>query len=401
MDVRRRPVGPMACLVVALGVLSALLCLSGDARGQTPVTALGLGYPVPPVDARAAALGGTGMGFIGGSFSTRNPADLTLFAAPAVGATLSPESANVKSPAGDQSTSRSRFTAVQSALPLGRWAFGLYINSETDLDWDVVFADTLETGFGDYPYTESRQHDGAISSVGVGAARRFGLLSLGVEGGALTGSLRQVFRRNFDPAIGDPGNEIIGALGESRWAFSGWRVRGGLTASLGRRAMLSASATAYSQLTAEKDTFGVRIETQDFDMPVEVAVGGTVRIGQRAMLALAGGWRGWSATDFEVLDFEASDVVWAGGGLEYTGLRLGSLPIPVRAGYRFTELPFHATGFSQLTESAFTLGFGAYIAGGRAVIDLGLEFGSRGQLPETGTEESFSRVSMSLGIIGL
>jgi len=53
-------------LVLAPGILAA----------QTPVTSLGLGYPVPPLDARAAALGGTGMGLFGGSFSSRNPAEL-------------------------------------------------------------------------------------------------------------------------------------------------------------------------------------------------------------------------------------------------------------------------------------------------------------------------------------
>ena len=388
--------------LAAVGLAAVILmALPGALLGQTPVTSLGLGYPVTPIDARAAALGGTGMGFIGGSFSSRNPADLILFPAPAVGGTLAPESANVESAAGDQSTSRSRFVVVQAALPLERWAFGVYVNSETDLDWDVVFTDTLETGFGDYPYGERRQHDGGISSVGLQAAYRLGPVALGFEGGALTGNLRQVFRRDFEPAIGDPSNEILGALGESRWAFSGWRFRGGVNASLGRRAMLSAAVTAYSQLSAEKDTFGIRIDTRKFDMPIEIAIGGTARLGERLMLALGGGWKGWSATDFTVLDVEADDVLWAGGGLEYVGLSLARIPLPVRAGYRYTGLPFYESGFDQLTESAFTFGIGAYIAGGRARVDAGFEVGSRGDLPTTGAAESFTRLSLSMGIVGL
>jgi len=392
----RREGSHATCLAIA-----TLLVLPVNAGAQTPVTSLGLGYPLVPIDARAAALGGTGMGFLGGSFSSRNPADLSLFVAPSVGATLSPESADVKSSTGDQATARSRFVVVQSALPLQRWTFGLNINAETDLDWDVLIADTLESGFGDYPYLERRQHDGGISSVGVGLAYRFGRLAVGLEGSALTGSLRQVFRRDFEPAIDDPGNEILGALGESRWAFSGWRFRGGVTGHVGSRTTVSAAVTKYTQLSAEKDTFGIRIETRKFDMPVEVAVGGSSWLSDRFMLALAAGWRGWSATDFTVLDFQASDVFWAGGGLEYVGLKLASIPLPLRAGYRYTGLPFHAQEFAQLTETAFTFGIGAFIAGGRALLDFSVEFGSRGDLPNTGSEESFSRLSLSMGVSGL
>ena len=95
----RREGSHATCLAIA-----TLLVLPVNAGAQTPVTSLGLGYPLVPIDARAAALGGTGMGFLGGSFSSRNPADLSLFVAPSVGATLSPESADVKSSTGDQAT---------------------------------------------------------------------------------------------------------------------------------------------------------------------------------------------------------------------------------------------------------------------------------------------------------
>ena len=383
------------------GILTvALLASVAGARAQTPVTSLGLGYPVVPIDGRAAALGGTGVGFLGGSFSSRNPADLSLFLAPSVGATLSGESADVASDFGDQPTSRSRFVVVQSAVPVQRWTFGLNINAETDLDWQVLFQDTLESGFGDYPYREQRRHDGAISSVGLGAAYMFGPVAVGLEGSALSGSLRQVFRRDFQPAIGDPTNEIPPALGESRWAFSGWRLRGGVTGRIGSRAVVSAAVTKYSQLSAEKDTFGIRIETQKFDMPWEFTVGGSTRIGQHFMLALAGGWKGWSRTDFTVLDVEASDVLWAGGGLEYAAISIGNIPLPLRAGYRYTDLPFYGTGFQQLDEQAFTFGLGAYIAGGRAMLDLAFEIGSRGDFPGTGSAEKFSRISLSMGISG-
>jgi hypothetical protein len=287
---------------------------------------------------------------------------------------------------------------MQGVLPFRQWRFGLNVNSELDQDWDVLLSDTLETGFGDYPYLESRQHDGGISSVGVSVGYRLGPVGFGVEGSAMTGNLRQVFRRTFDPAIGDPTNQIGGAFGDSRWAFSGWRFRGGVTGEIGRRAVLSAAVTTYTQLEAEKDTFGIALGTQKFEMPLEVAAGGSVVLMQTLMLAMGGGWKGWSKTDFSVLDTESADVMWLGGGLEYVGVKLLSIPVPLRVGYRYTDLPFYGGAFEQLSEQAVTFGFGIRLAGGKAAFDLGVEIGSRGQLPETGTEESFQRFSLSMGI---
>ena len=200
--------GFLAVIAVAFG--------PGVVHAQTPVTDLGLGYPVPPLDARAASLGGTGIGLYGGSFSSRNPADLTMFSNPAIGGTLAPEGVKLKTIEGEQSTGRSRFVVMQGVLPVQKWRFGLNVNAELDQDWDVILTDTLRTGFGDYPYIESRQNDGGVSSVGLSVAYRLGPLGLGAEGSALTGNLRQVFRRTFDPAIDDPTNQIDGALGDSR-----------------------------------------------------------------------------------------------------------------------------------------------------------------------------------------
>jgi len=381
-------------LVASLAILAAPTALAA----QTPVTGIGLGYPVPPIDGRAAALGGTGLGLYGGSFSSRNPADLTMFSNPAIGATLAPESVKLKTIEGQQSSGRSRFVVLQGVLPFQKWRFGLNVNSELDQDWDVILTDTLSTGFGDYPYTEFRQHDGGVSSVGLSVAYKMGPLGLGVEGSALTGNLRQVFRRSFDPAVGDPSNQIGFAAGDARWSWSGWRFRAGLTGEIGRRGILSAAITTYTQLEAEKDTFGIAIGKQKFDMPLEVSVGGSVVLTERLLLAAAGGWKSWSNTDFRILDTESADVMWAGGGLEYVGLNLLGLPIPLRAGYRYTDLPFYGGQFEQLSEQAFTFGFGARIAGGRAALDFGVEIGSRGNVETTGTEESFQRISLSLGI---
>lgn len=380
----------LAALLIA--VTPALL------QGQTPATDLGLGYPVPPLDARAAALGGTGFGLFGGSFSSRNPADLSLFSSPAIGGTLAPEAVTLKTSDGDKSTGRSRYVVMQGVLPYREWTAGFNVNAELDQGWDFVIADTLRTAFGDYPYEERRQNDGGVSSIGVDVVRRLGPLAVGVEGSVLTGSLRQVMRRVFDPAVGDPSNEIGGATGDARWAFKGWRFRGGVTGQVGRRVVLSAAVTAYTKLEADKDTFGIQLPTIKFDMPLELAGGGSAVLTENLMVTVAGGWQGWSGTNVLALGAESADVTWVGGGAEYVGLRLLGLPTPLRAGYRYTELPFYARGFEQLTEQAFTFGLGVRLAGGRAALDFAGEIGSRGNVETTGTAEDFQRYSLSVGI---
>lgn len=388
-----------ACLAV-LVLVGAPSLLTGQepVTPVTPVTDLGLGYPVPSLDARAAALGGTGMGLFGGSFSSRNPADLALFNSPGIGGTLAPEAVTLKTADGNQSTGRSRYAVVQGVLPYQEWTFGFSINSELDQDWDIVLRDTLRTDFGDYPYSERRQNDGGISSIGLDLVRRFGPVAVGVEGSVVTGSLRQVLRRVFDPAVGDPSNEIGGATGDARWAFNGWRFRAGVTSELGRRLVLSAAVTAYTSLEAEKDTFGVAFPTIEFDMPVEFAGGGSAAITESLLLTVAGGWQGWSDTDVSLLGAESADVTWIGGGAEYIGFRLLGMPSPLRAGYRYTDLPFYEPGFEQLSEQAFTFGLGLRLAEGRAVLDFSGEIGSRGDLATTGTAEDFQRYSFSVGI---
>lgn len=117
------------------------------------------------------------------------------------------------------------------------------------------------------------------------------------------------------------------------------------------------------------------------------------------MVSLGGGWQSWSRTEFTVLPTESSDVLWAGAGLEYVGVSLLGAPVPLRAGYRYADLPFHEDGQEQLSETAFTLGAGARLAGGGVHLDLAVEIGSRGDLASSGVEESFRRLSLSLGLV--
>src|SRR3970282_2694041 len=127
-------------------VMAAALCatIAGPAAAsvataQTPVSALGLGVPVPAIDARAAALGGTVIGFATGSVSARNPADIALYGQPVLGVTYAPEGVTVKGNEGEANTGRSRVSVLRGAIPFGEWAAGVAFAAELDQDWQTSF----------------------------------------------------------------------------------------------------------------------------------------------------------------------------------------------------------------------------------------------------------------------
>jgi hypothetical protein len=343
-------------------------------------------------------MGGTGLGLIGGSLSSRNPADMRGFARPTLGITYAPEAVDVKSPSTSQTTGRSRLAIVQAVVPLRSWTVGLSFASGLDQDWSVSLQDTLESSFGDFPYDERREHDGGVSMVTLGVARQIGNFSLGIDGSLLTGSLRQTFFRRFSVAVDDPGRAIGVADGEARFSWSGFRARGGIATAIGSRIRVSGQVGIGTDLKATRDSVG-DAATYEFAMPLEWSVGGSARLAENLLAAAAVGFSDWSATAADLDGGAAADVLWYGAGLEYVGIEVFGATMPLRAGFRRTDLPFHIPAEEQLTETAGTFGIGLEVGGGRAAFDATLEFGSRGDLERSGVEESFRRFSLSMALL--
>ena len=382
---------------IAAGAVGLALW-AAPAAAQTPTSALGLGVPVPPIDARSAALGGTGLGFETGSVSARNPADIGLYGQPVLGITYAPEGVTVKGDDGEADTGRSRVAVLRGAIPFDEWAAGVAFASELDQDWQVSFADTLFIEEGTFPFTEQRSQDGGVSSVNFTLARRLGPLSLGAEYAVITGRLQQTYRRDFEPDVDDPERVLGSTSGITDWEYGGRRVRFGAAARLTNRIHVGADMSLQSALTAERDTIGGEGLTRKFDMPTAFEFGASARVSDRLLLTGAGGWAGWSGAEGGSDDFVASNVVWAGVGAELTGIRLLGVSMPLRFGVRRTDLPFHPRGRDQLSESAVTMGLGVRVAEEQARVDVALEIGSRGDLAGSGVEESFQRLSITLAL---
>jgi hypothetical protein len=362
--------------------IAALLLIAAPTLAQVPATAVGLGYPVAPIDARAAALGSTGIGLLYGTYSLRNPADLSEHRRPGFGLALLAEDVDVKGGTVPIDTGRERFTVIRAVVPFGGWTASLGFGGELDQDWAARFLDTLVLSSGRVPFEEVREHDGGMSAIDFSLARRLGPLS------------RQTFFRTFDPPLeGAPA--LVNAGGSQRLKYRAWRFKTGASINIANRFLVSGSVGFTGDLTAEPQD-STRASVQ-FDLPTTLEVGASVLVADSVVLAAGGGWAGWSSLE-GLGDFQEGlrthDTKWGGVGLEYRSLHLIGFNVPVRFGARRAELPFNF-GDSPVKETAFSVGAGFIFRNGIAELNLAFEFGDRGDFARDGLEESFRRLTAS------
>ncbi|MDX1395197.1 MAG: hypothetical protein R3195_12440 [Gemmatimonadota bacterium] len=377
----------------ALGLLVAAVVGLPAAAAAQAASAIGLGYPVLPIDGRSAALGSTGLGLLGSSFSLLNPADLRQHENPGFGLAFAAEGVDIEGPDEPLSSGRHRFNLIRAVAPFGEWAVGIAFGGAFDQDWAVRFQDTLVLFDGTVPFEETREHDGGISTIDISAAREVGPISIGFSAQRLSGSLRQTFSRSFDPPTGDAPS--LGATGGTQTlAYSGWRFRGGAFLELGDRALLSGAVALGSTLKATPD--GDEEALGEVDLPATFNIGASGRLLPDLMLAASVGWGAWSSVG-DLGEAKSYDIVQYGGGVEYDAIRLLGGDLPIRFGARRFELPF-SNGDRPITERAVTGGFGWIFRNGVAEVNVALDFGSRGDFAQDELEESFRRLTVSFAL---
>lgn len=402
MSARRPGRGAALRGLAGAGAGALLLAAAGpsSAVGQTPFTALGLGYPVAPVDARAAGMGSTGVGLLDGSFTLRNPAEIAAHEGSALAVTLAPEGVDVEGGGRPLDSGRSRVSVIRAVSRMGPVAVAVGFGSELDQDFTLRLSDTLVTTVGRFPVEETREHDGGVSAIDVSLAGELGPVMLGVGVQRLTGNLRQSIVRRFEADVDTGLVALRDADASARLSYGGWRVRAGAALRIGRRAQVGGTFGLTGDLDAEVDTLAPAEApnlptSRIFEMPADAEVGASVRIHDRLLLSVAGGWVGWSVLDGSFEGVEVDDVRWGGGGLEFRGLEVLGFEVPLRLGGRFGDLPFYPEGGEQPTERAVSVGVGARFRPGRgapAEVNAALELGSRGDLEDVGLEESFQRL---------
>lgn len=383
-------------LAGAAAALSLLALTPGRLGAQTPFTAVGLGYPVPAEDGRSAAMGGSNVALLGGTATASNPADLAPVSRLLMNVTLAPERVDLNAGGGEaQRFGHTRVSLMRVILPVGRdWTLSAAVKPILDQDWEVLIQDTLSVGGDRFPFSERRRSNGGASALEVSGARRLGPVSVGISVERVLGGLEQSFRRRFEQDTASDGGASVPENVRARgvWDYEGWRFRAGASLQLGERARIGGVASWSGELGA---TPRGPVDRRTFDLPGSVEVGASARPVDDLVVALTGGWNGWSGASDDLRDVEARDVRWGGAGAELSGVGLGPATLRLRAGARVAELPFVPEGGEQATERGLTLGVGAVAGAGRGLVDLALEFGERGDVEEVGLAETYRRATLS------
>jgi hypothetical protein len=370
---------------------AALLLAAASAApvaAQSLFSTRGLGVPMRPVDARAATLGGIGVGLIGFNTSLTNPAELAGITQRGVSAALQPVSTSFDVDGAEDGTSATRFPLIAVIYPLsGRLVTSVGYGSFLEQSWGVLTQSTEVIGGNTYTITDVLRSRGGVAQARLSAAYSVTpSLAVGAGAGLLTGNVtRQAARafvdsaglqfRTFNHEFGWRYSGVVGVVG-ARWDLLG-RVR------LAGSAMFGGDVTATG--------FTDDSEDRTYGGPRELSAGASARV---SPLLLATGGAVWSRMPTTDGPVESRETLRVGGGLEYQGVRSGVRTYPLRLGAHYAELPYHRTGAGV----GFLLGDAAAPA---AVADIGIERGRRTGLNSAAGDElseSLWRFSVSLSL---
>jgi hypothetical protein len=379
--------------------LAAVLTFPAAGGAQSLFSTRGLGVPVAPLDARSRALGGVSLGLLGWSGALGNPAEAAGIPRRGIVAAVQPSRRSVTFEGQEDRLGGTRFPLVQAVLPFGeRLAVSVGYGGFLDQSWSVVSEDTVIVGGEPLRALDLIDSDGGAAQARLDVAYLISpSLAVGLGAGVYTGRLERVVSRSFPDA-----NDIEGLESRTAWNYSGPLIAAGAWWEPVPIARLAASVTWSGELRADaEDELSSDLRVK---LPLQVAVGASGRLSSRLLGVVGGRWAGWSSAADAFDEPDAAADVWeVGAGIEWTGSRALSRPLPLRLGFHYGALPFRVRGATP-REWAVAFGVGSVLAGDergpRAALDLAVERGSRGDAATTGLTESFWRFTISLALFG-
>ena len=377
-----------------LVLLLALALYATPASAQSLFGSRGLGVVNAPTDARGTALGGIGIALPRPGAAITNPADAIETERRGLIVAFQPSSTELETATGTAGVSATRFPVVQMLMPIrNRAVFTVGFGSFLDQNWGVRSTSELIIGTDSIDVEDRVISSGGISQARIGLAYAItDDLSVGAHGGVLAGSTLRTTSRGFGAnSIGlAPFSEDVKTSYSAPLASFGARYR------IGSMVLVGASVTWIGDLNTELDDE----PAGEISMPLQLAGGASAQLLDDLLLAVGTRWTGWSDTG-AVDGATAEDVLEVGGGVEYSGISIARRVLPLRIGGRWGGQPFHFEG-SAPSEYAISAGIGARLAGSEdvpaALIDFGIERGSRGDLDENGIGESFWRGTLSVSL---
>jgi len=391
---RRTPPGLLLSALLLAALSPAMVA------GQSLFSVGGLGAPVEPLDARARAMGGVGVGLPGTGLSLRDPAYSAGLLIPTVTATMQTVNADGNRNGVGVGLDATRFPHVGLAYPVGeRGVALLQYGSFLDQRWSVERQQNLDFVGGPVQVTDSFRSDGGVASLLVGGA--YGVsewLSVGITAGLHTGSIRRTFIREFN-------RDQVGGQVDPFVSSGGWDVSGPV-AVFGARfdpldlLQISASVTWSGTLNARGEEGDDAAEDRDFSLPLEFRAGLSTVLTPALSGTVGLAWADWTATGDDLNSGVGGQTLSLGGGVEWTGGSLFGRTAPLRLGFRRTDFPFELDGELPL-ETGFSVGGGLVLSQVEgiplAALDLSVERGNRSA---ASTSEDFWRTTLTLRLSG-
>lgn len=369
-----------------------------DSEAQSVFNAAGLGVPSEALDGRSRAMGSMGIGLPGGAFMPTDPAALGRLSVATGVIANQPSWVDYTADGGPSGSFQgNRFPLMGLAYPVFDGMMSFQVGSFLDQHYTDSRTGTVDLSTETVATNDEFIQDGSVSNLNFGYARRLGTdASVGVTVGRYAGSIVRTLTRTFGEEIVADVNSYVES---GRWAYSGYHLTTGVSATLTDRYHVAASVQIPSDLDAEAqdDTDG---SDRTFSLPVQYRAGvsatfGPVLFGASAVLA------DWSDTQDDLTgSVQAGSANGFGLGVEFSRARLWGRDAPLRFGFRRSTLPF-AFDADEVTERIFSGGVGLALNRTNditlAAVDLALE---RGRRWAGGISENFWRGTLSFQAAG-
>lgn len=390
--------------------LVALAASVGAASAQSLTSVRGPGYPVAPVDARSAILGGLGLGLHGVAGTPLNPAAVAQ--ANRRGAIMSLEAVErtIQFQGEQDGVGSTRFPLLQIVFPAGPVVLTGGYTGYLDQGWALRREGEEMVGDDMMEFIDVMRSEGGVGQFQVGAALPIGTtFGVGASVGLHMGSQRAVYQRQF---TGEGAERLDPYTERLSWRYRGPMARVGVRWDPADILRLGASVTWAGTLEGEP-TEG-RAERREVDLPIQVAAGASGFLIPGLLATVSGQWSGWSVTDptgvglvMDAPDLPARDTWEVGGGLEWTAPRpAATRHVPVRVGMQYRQLPFPFTAEApseRFIGAGTGLRVGADPRNPLASVDLSVQRGTRtapGATEAGDLTESMWRFGLSISLFG-
>lgn len=329
----------------------------------------GLGFLGRPVSARSAGMGG-GEAIFDGS-STVSPASLAEWHGLAGWAVGAGSQRSVDAGTGSTKLTSMRFPVFGFAAPVGsRLVVGIGASDYLNRNWDVQRSDTVMPRDSVLPVTDRTRSIGGVTDIRFAAAYRISSrLALGVGFHVLSGAAQTAVERDF------PTNSAYRTFAQvSETDYHGVGMSFGVFVTPVPQLVLGASARFNGRLAARNPSASASVR-----LPTELGGGIYFAALDGVTIASTVTHANWSVADSALQkagQAPSRDVWGVGIGVDVALLKMFGQVTPLRAGYRWRQLPF-LVGSDALNEHAISGGLSVGLASGRANVDVALEGGSR------------------------